>query len=423
MMKISFDANAPENQEVAVTVKAFLSDIDTVEKARNIPVCVYQDGVKKSYYIRCTISGETMSRVISLDARLDPQSGDTFRDNRELLFRHNTFIRMQTDAEHGREFSDIIAEYIKSYLPESPLKVWGGQHRSKAIVDAFVNKKVSRHHGFRVYFCLSKEQRAELALVSNTNIAVSNDLFDRQLEETLMGPHLRRWCTKVGLLKPNEDFPDVGSRAEGITTQAARSLIVNYFKGKQRGKQIDAEQLDRNIYEPYLCQSGIVLDEEYRKLTEARGESLWGDKGLLEAGKAFARLHQAQYKAIRRSKIDRRSFRTKVLTPSVLSAWSYVAGLLQSHPARLQIHLTVPPPPKGVPDPLNAEEMAKFRYYQDPENQQGLGTRSSFKDRQRMAQVFLARTLDAELALDKKLVSQAVNQVTALRFFSKGYTA
>ncbi len=422
-MEIRFDENARKNKEVETTVKTFLRDIDTAEKVGNVPVFIYQDGVKKSYYIRCTISGETMSRVISLDARLDPQSGETFRTNRELLLAHNAFLRMRADAEDEREFNDIMAEYITSYLPEKPLKVWGGQHRSRAIIDVFLKKKVSRYHGFRVYFCLSKEQRTELALISNTNIAVSNDLFDRQLEETLMGPYLRRWCTKVGLLKPGEDFPDVGSRAERITTQNARSFIVNYFKGKQSGAQLKGEQLDRNVYEPYLCQSGIFLDEEYRKLTEQMGSTLWVDKGLIEAGKAFARLHIVQYEAIKKSKSDYKSFRMKALTPSVLSAWSYVAGLLQSHPSRLQVHLTVPQPPKGAPDPLNAEEMSKFRYYQDIETYRGLGTRSILRDRQRMAQVFLARAIDPEATFDRKLLNQAVNQVAALRFFSKGYTA
>lgn len=330
---------------------------------------------------------------------------------------------MKADAENQREFNDIIAEYITSYSPEKPLKVWGGQHRSRAIIDAFLEKKVSRYHGFRVYFDLSKEQRTELAMISNTSIAVSNDLFDRQLEETYMGPHLRRWCIKVGLLKPDEDFPDVGSHAERITTQAARSFVVNFFKGKQAGEQLSGDRLDRNVYEPYLCQSGIFLDEEYLQLTEQMGSKLWTDKGLTEAGKAFVRLHRAQYLAVKNSPNNYKVFRMKALMPSVYSAWSFVAGLLQSHPSRLQIHLTVPQPPKGIPDPLNAEEMTKFRYYQDIETYRGLGTRAVMKDRQRMAQVFLARSMDPEATFDKKLLNQAVNQVTALRFFSRGYTA
>ena len=84
--------------------------------------------------------------------------------------------------------------------------------------------------------------------------------------------------------------------------------------------------------------------------------------------------------------------------------------------------MTVPPPPKGAVDPLNAEEMANFRYYQDVDSSRGLGTRAIMKDRQRMAQVFLARSMDPEATLEKKLLNQAVNQFTALRFFSKGYT-
>jgi hypothetical protein len=419
---IIFDKKAAKNAAVEKTVKEFLKNVATLEKAQAAPVYIFQDGVKNSYYIRCAIEGKTVKSAVCLDARLAPEHGETFRDNREILLTHNTFLRMKDDAAKEREFSDIIAEYITSYLPETPLKVWGGQHRSRAIMDAYDEKKVSRYHGFRVYFCLSKEQRTELAFISNTSIAVSNDLFDRQLEETYMGPYLRRWCTKMGLLKQGDDFPDVGSHAEKITTQSARSFLVNYFKGREIGKQIIDAELDKNVYEPYLCQTGAFLDEEYRQLTEKMGAKLWTDKGLNEAAKAFAAMHKAQYHAIKKSGKNSKAFRMKAMVPSVLTAWSYVAGLLQSHPSRLKVHLTVPEAPKGVVDPLNAEEMATFRYYQDIETYRGLGTRAIMKDRQRMAQVFLARSMDPEATLDKKLLNQAVNQFAALRFFARGYT-
>ena len=421
-MEIVFDKKAALDKSVEKIVREFLRNTDTLEKSRKVPVVIFQDGVKKSYYIRCAIAGKTMAETISLDARLDPGSGETYRGNREILETHNTFRRMRADAENEREFNDIIAEYIISYLPKKPLKVWGGQHRSRAIIDAYKQKKVSRYHGFRVYFNLSKEQRIELAMISNTSIAVSNDLFDRQMEETYMGPYLRKWCVKVGLLKEGEDFPDVGSHAERITTQGARSFIVNYFKGQQAGAQVIDAELDRNVYEPYLCQTGIFLDEEYQQLTEKMGEALWADKGLIEAAKAFAKLHKAQYDAIKKSKVNFKVFRMKAMAPSVLTAWSYVTGLLQTHPARLAVHLTVPQPPKDAPDPLNAEEMNQFRYYQDIETYRGLGTRAIMKDRQRMAQVFLARSIDPNATLDKKLLNQAVNQATALKFFRKGYS-
>ena len=421
-MKITFEKNAVKNDDIEDAVKEFLDKIDTLEKLKDLPVYVFQDGVKKSYYIRCAISGKTMSGIISLDARLDPDSGETFRDNREILQTHNTFLRMKADAENHREFNDLIAEYITSYIPEKPLKIWGGQHRSRAIIDAYQTKKASRYHGFRVYFCLTKEQRTELALISNTSMSVSNDLFDRQLEETYMGPYLRKWCTKMGLLKEGEDFPDVGAHSERITTQGARSFLVNYFKGLETGRQIPDAELDRNVYEPYLCQTGISLDEEYRRLVEKMGEKLWSDRRLAEAAKAFTKLHKAQYTAIKKSDINFKNFRMKAMVPSVLTAWSFVAGLLQSHPSRLAVHLTVPQPPKGAPDPLNARDMAEFRYYQDIDTYRGLGTRSIMKDRQRMAQVFLARSLNSGSVLDKKLLDQAVNQFAALRFFKKGYT-
>ncbi|MFC1911038.1 hypothetical protein ACFLXC_07210, partial [Chloroflexota bacterium] len=146
------------------------------------------------------------------------------------------------------------------------------------------------------------------------------------------------------------------------------------------------------------------------------------DKGLIEAGKAFAGIQSAQYKAIKNSPLDRRSYRIKALVPSVLASYSFVAGLLQSHPDRLQIHLAIPELAKGAVDPLNAQEMANFKHYQDSEGQRGLGIRASLKDRQRMAQVFLARTVEPDGTLNKTIFSRAVNQVVALKFFSKGYT-
>jgi hypothetical protein len=420
-MEILFDDNATENQEILKAVQSFIDDVDCLEKQKDGSIFIHQDGVKKSYYIRCCISGEVATDLLDLDARLDPESNDTFRDNRELLLKHNTFRRMSRDAENEREFNDIIVEYATSYSPGKPLKVWGGQHRSRAIQEAFWKKKVSRHHGFRVYFCLTKEQRSELALISNTNIAVSNDLFDRQLEETLIGPHLRNWCVEVGLLSPDEDFPDVGSRAERITTQGARTFIVNFYKGKEKGKRTNSEKLDHNVYEPYLCRSGVVLDEEYQSLIEEKHESLWTDEKLIQAGKYFAVLNKAQYEAIKKSKHNIKGFRMKALTPAVLSSWSYVAGLLQSNHARLQNHLLVPPLARGSYDFLNALEMSKFKHDQDPATYRGLGARSDLKERQRMAQIFLARSRSQGLPIDKTLLNQAVSTVVGLRAMSKGY--
>jgi hypothetical protein len=419
-VKTVFDKSSIINIDVENAVNEFFSKVETLEVMQGNKIIIHQDGVEKSYYIRCCLLGKTATPLVDLDARLIPESPDSFRANRVLLVKNKTFQRMSQDAVSGREFNDIIVEYNIMYSPDKPLKVWGGQHRSRAIQLAS-EKEISRYHGFRVYFCLTKEQRSALALVSNTNINVSNDLFDRALEETLIGPYLRKWCEGVGLLVKDEDFPDAKTQAERITTQLARTFIVDFFLGKKKGFELTADQIDKNIYEPYLCESGGVLDEQYRVTVEEH-PNLWNDIGLAESGKAFALLNKVQSESIRKSKINRKGFRTKALTLSVLPAWAYVSGLLQQQPIRLKIHLSVPKQAKGAPDPLNAEEMSRYKHAEDPPTYRGLGNRSSLTDRQRMAQVFLARSLNIEASFDKKLIDRGVSQLRGLKSLSEGYT-
>lgn len=419
-VKITFDLTAKSDPSVLRHVQLFLDQVSTLDKSTDGIVVIHQDGKDQGYYIRCSILAADAAPLLDLDARLNPGSPESYRANRDLRLQHKTYLRMREDAKLGREFSDIIVEFNPNYSPSKPLKVWGGQHRSRAIEDAAAAGS-SRYHGFRVYFCLSKSQRAELALVSNTNIDVSNDLFDRQVEETEVGPQLRNWCIDVGLLKQGEDFPDQGSISEKLTVQSARTFIVNFYKGKERGQLLKPEELDKNTYEPYLCTSGPFIDQAYAKLVSPVGPNPWKDQALRQAGKAFADLHRVQYEAIRSSKSKRKSFRSKCLTDSVLSAWSYIAGLLQTHPPRLKTHLLIPKSPKGAPDPLNAAEMSKFKHDQDPQTYRGLGTRSLPKDRQRMAQVFLARSRDPGLTLDKTLLNKAVSTVVGLKVLEKGY--
>jgi len=422
-MQILFDSGTTHDPKVETDVNQFLGEVKTREQDANAPIIILQDGKKGSYYIRCTIPAKFVSNLLDLNARLDPTSDASYRANRELLLKHHTYQRMRTDAEEGREFHDIIVEYSKSYNPEKPLKVWGGQHRSRAIQEALELKDVSRSHGFRVYFGLSKEQRTDLALISNTNISVSNDLFDRQLEETLVGTQLREWCTQIGLLNHGEDFPDQASRSERISVQLARTFVVNFFSGKAQGANLEEKELDRHVYEPYLCQSGAFLDPEYEEVIRQLGGKLWDNTQLIQAGKAFALLHRTQREAVDRDKKieNRKGFRNKALTASVLVGWSLIAGLLQSHPQRLSNLFLIPKATKECPDPLNAKGMSTFHHDQDEATYRGLGTRSSTKDRQRMAQVFLARSISPDSCLDKGLLNQAVSQVIAIRALQRGY--
>lgn len=426
-MNLVFDVNAVENASVRALVSDCLTTVRTFEGAKPTPLTIYQDGKSKGYYIKCNILASDATPVLDLNAKLNPTDAEGFRANRELHTEHNTYKRMVEDAKAGREFNDIIVEYSKEYSPEKPLKIWGGQHRARAIQQAHKEKEVSRVHGFRIFFDLSKEQRTDLALTSNTNINVSNDLFDRLLEETRVGINLREWCYETGLLKKPEDFPDQGSRAERITVKLARTFVTNFYLGKDKRSKLKDPDVDKNVYEPHLCESGSQLDAEYDRIVTEYGQKIWSDHALMAAGLAFAEIHKAQHESVKDSAAGKKmknlkGFRNKAMTESVLSAWAFVAGLLQGD-ARLDHHLLVPKTAKGIPDPLNAREMSTFSHDSDDPTYRGLGTRSAVKDRQRMAQLFLARSRDRDLPIDRSLMNKAVSQVVAIKSLEKGYTA
>jgi hypothetical protein len=428
-MTIQFDENATQNPDIEQLVNSFFSKTPTLETKRSIPVVIFQDGVKGAYYVKCSIKAKDASPLFDFNAKLE--SLDSFRANRELLLEHLTFQKMVIDASNGREFNDIIVEYSESYTPEKPLKIWGGQHRSRALIEAKGN--MERYHGFKIYFGLTTDQRTETALISNTNISVSNDTFDRMLEETLYGDVLRRWCQQSGLLSADEDFPDVGSKFDKITVKLARTFVVNFYLGKENSAVTTKAKIDKTVHEPYLAETGTgsylaqttLIDPKYRDVMEKYGKGILTDQQLLQAGKSFSSLHSAQQKAVRthRGKIkNSKSFRNKAFVESILAGWSYVAGLLQSDDSRLQNHYRIPKTTSKIPDPLNAAEMSKFKHDNDPKTYRGLGTRSSLKDRQRVAHLFLAKSLEHTNIIDKKLMNRAVSQVVGLNAMKKGYT-
>jgi len=304
--------------------------------------------------------------------------------------------------------------------------VWGGQHRIKAISNA--HTRTNRYHGFRIYFDLTKDQRTDVALISNTNISVSNDTFDRIIEDTIYGGKLRKWCQMVGFLDENEDFPDVGSRTEKITVKKARSFVVNFYLGQERGRELKGNELDKNTYEPYLAETGIkgstgiAADTFYSRIMDQY--DILSDLKLLTAGQKFLALHKAQYKAVadpKNSMSNSKNYRNKAFVESVLCGWSYVAGLLQSHEERLNNHYRIPKTSRTIPDPLNADEMSKYKHDKDKETYRGLGTRSALPDRQRIAQLFLAKSLEENAFIDEKLMNKAVSQVIGLQSLSQGY--
>lgn len=420
-MKIIFDENAIKKENVEKSVNEFLHKIVTLEQTHNMPIVIFQDGVNGSYYIKCSIQAEIAANSCDTNAKLDFSNTESFRANRELLLKNQTYLKMEADAGSGREFNDIIVEYNTNYEADKPLKIWGGQHRISAI--SKLGSQPNRFHGFRIYFNLNKNQRTEVALISNTNISVSNDTFDRMIEETIFGDQLRTWCQKVGFFKVNEDFPDVGSRSERISVKKARSFIVNFYLGNKLGKQIQSIELDKNIYEPYLVETGINIDQNYKKIIEEN--DILNDKNLLKAGARFLSLHNAQHRAVKdkETKVnDNKGFRNKAMIESVLCGWSFIAGLLQSHKSRLENHFKIPKTSNKIPDPLNAGEMSNYKHDSDSATYRGLGTRSALKDRQRIAQLFLAKSSFDNVIFDKTFLNKAVSTVVGLITLSKGYT-
>jgi len=425
MPNVKFDGNATENNKITDVVLAFLGTTNILESKHNMDTLIFQDGANEAYYIKCSLAGNEVLRLCDLNAKLEPTS-QSLRANRKLFIEHTTYKRMENEAKKGREFNDIIVEYNLSYNPEFPLKVWGGQHRVKSISTA--TNQHQRYHGFKIYFSLSKKQRTDVALISNTNISVSNDTFDRIIEDTIYGGILRDWCKRVGFLGPNDDFPDVGSRSEKITVKKSRSFVVNFYLGKDKGQKLTSSDIDKNVYEPYLAGSGIKgiseinVDKEYDDVMNKN--NILTDEKLLEAGKQFLALYNAQYKAVTESggKVpNNKGFRNKAFVESVLCGWSYAAGLLQSHPERLVNHYQIPKTTAKIIDPLNSVEMSIYKHDGDRETYRGLGTRSSPIDRQRVVQPFLAKSLHPNSSIDEKLMIKAVNQVVGILSLTDGY--
>ncbi len=128
-----------------------------------------------------------------------------------------------------------------------------------------------------------------------------------------------------------------------------------------------------------LCTIDVPLDPE-----------VWKDVSLRTAAKEFVTLDQAQRDAVEEMAAQDNTVQTvwadKALTLSVMTAWAYVGGILQSNQVRLQNHYDLKIRNKGR-DPLNAQEMAKGRHKSDPANYRGLGTRNDPKERGRCVEL------------------------------------
>ncbi len=392
-------------KNIAKSIDNFLKVFEPHEVKMGTKLLLHFDEKSGAYYLTCHLIGKVLAQHCDLEASLDADEEDEiYKLNREITEDQAAYKLMEEDALNGRSFEDLVLEYDTSYRATKPLKVYGGQHRLRAITKA-QNNKGSVLHGVRVYFDLSREQKVEIATVNNTSIAVPNDLLDR-MREQLIGSELRDWCQTVGLLDRGVDFADRRS-PDMPTVRIARTILVNFFLG------LDAKQLD-DFHQPIICKSGGI-DEQYLTV---RSRINWNDAGLKEMGKQFARLHKLQRQSVLERQEDKNAeFARKALSLSVVSSWAYAAGLFQREPSYLNIHYSIPESASPPEDPLNAKALSQARLKPtDPDTYRGLGTRSSPTELGRMLEVFLVLAIKAsKKRITKELANAAIQSYVAKR--------
>ncbi|QDL37700.1 hypothetical protein [Rhodoferax sediminis] len=405
-------AAAVDKEKIVALVEDFADACAPLECDR---LLLLQDKRTGAAYIECHVAASKLMHLATIDVPIDPDDQADYRANRDIVEDHIAFEQMKQDAIAQRTFSNIVSEFSRAFDPEHPIKIIGGQHRYSAIKEAF-DRGVDEYHGLKIYFGLDNDQRIDVQLISNTNIAVSTDLFDR-MQETLAGPALRDWCQAVGLLAPKQDFADKRLRSNPITVRSARTFIVNYF----RGAAIPDKAFDSTETTPMITRSG-ANDPDWDELKKAK-PALWSDKGLLDAGKAFAALIEAQRKAFtptnanKKAKAGQTDFAEKALNFAVLSAWAFIAGVLSNNQVRLARHYALAD--QTGRDPLNAASLAKGRHKTDAENYRGLGYRTDAKERGRLAELFFLQAEDAsgitaakiDLAIKKYHAKEALLEV------------
>ena len=386
--------------EAEQNIKQFEDEFVPLESKDSLLLLV--DKLTGANFCECHIKGSTLVSLGTIDAPLDPEDQPDYRANREIRLNHPAFLKMKEDARKGRAFSNIVSEYTKEFDPAHPLKIVGGQHRFQAIQDAVANN-IDEYHGVKVYFNLDMNQRIDVQLVSNTNIAISGDLFDR-MQETFQGPELRGWCQTVGLLGPSQDFADQYARGGAISVRIARSFITNYFTGRK----VDPKAFAVTDTTPVLCVSG-EHDPNW-DLLKSGTPGLWTDKKLIAAAKEFAHLVEAQRKAFQSKLRTKPDYPEKAFSAAIYSAWAYVAGILHDNEPRLKRHYSLRS--AAGTDPLNAAALAKGRHKTDSDTYRGLGYRTDAKERARFVELFFLQAENGE-GITAKAIEVAIKQYHA----------
>lgn len=405
-------AAKPGSKTTSPTFVACMDACNPLEPAEGI--LLLTDHRTGAGYCECHIKASKLIALGTTDVPLDPEDQADYRANRELVENAPAYARMIADAVERRSFSNIVAEYTLDFDKEHPLKIIGGQHRYEAIKHA-LQEGIDEYHGVKIYLDLNMDQRLDVQLISNTNIAISGDLFDR-MHETVMGPQLRDWCQCVGLLENGQDFSDRRMRGGPISVQLARTFIYNYYQGMK----VDAKKFADTETTPELCSTGQP-DRDWDTL-RASNPGLWSDKDLERAGTEFAALIKAQRSPFSAGKKKHPpDFPEKAMNPAILASWSYVAGILHNNETRVKRHYALAVTTGR--DPLNSEALAKGRHKTDPDNYRGLGYRTDAKERGRLTELFFLQSekgdgitkANIDVAIAKFHAKQATLEVNKLQ--------
>jgi len=108
--------------------------------------------------------------------------------------------------------------------------------------------------------------------------------------------------------------------------------------------------------------------------------------------------------------VKNNEYASKALNYSIVSAWAFVAGVLENNDKRLERHFGLAD--RTSKDPLNAGALAKGKHKTDPENYRGLGTRTDVKERGRLAELFYFQAEKGE-GISPKLVDASIKQYHA----------
>src|SRR5438270_4665316 len=172
---VVLNAGAVPGVDVTAKIDAFLKDFQPYELASGGKLHLFLDQKSGAYYLTVHLTGASLAQCGDTEASLDGDEEDEiYKLYRHMLENQAAYQTMEKDAFEGRSFEDIVLEYDTSYRPKKPLKVYGGQHRLRAITKV-EKQSGSILHGVRVYFGLSREQKVEIATINNTAIAVPSD--------------------------------------------------------------------------------------------------------------------------------------------------------------------------------------------------------------------------------------------------------